>query len=59
MATSLSNLTDNLTEGIHKIKRKNCFLNLQKNLFKIYHLDPVKFLSSPGLAWKAALKRLK
>ena len=24
---------------------------------KIYHLDPVKFLSAPALAWEAALKR--
>ena len=24
MATSLSNLVDNLTEGIHKIKYKDC-----------------------------------
>ena len=24
--------------------------------FKIYHLDPPKFLSVPGLAWQAALK---
>ena len=24
---------------------------------KIYHLDPVKFLSVPGLAWQAALKK--
>ena len=23
---------------------------------KIYHLDPVKFLSAPGLTWQAALK---
>ena len=25
----------------------------------IYQLDPAKFLSAPGLAWQAALKRLK
>ena len=24
---------------------------------KINHLDPVKFLSAPGLAWQAALKK--
>ena len=24
---------------------------------KVYHLDPVKFLSAPGLAWQAALKK--
>ena len=25
---------------------------------KISELDPVKFLSAPGLAWQAALKKL-
>ena len=24
---------------------------------KIYHLDPIKFLSAPGLAWQAALEK--
>ena len=24
---------------------------------KIYHLDPAKFLSAPGLAWQADLKK--
>ena len=24
---------------------------------KIYHLDPVKFILAPGLAWQAALKK--
>ena len=24
---------------------------------KIYHLDPAEFLSAPGLAWQAALKK--
>ena len=26
---------------------------------KIYHLDPVKFNSGPGLAWQATLKKTK
>ena len=26
-------------------------------MFKIYDLDPVKFLATPGLAWQAALKK--
>ena len=26
---------------------------------KIYDLDPVKFISAPGLAWQAALKKTK
>ena len=29
MATSLSNLVDNLTEGIYKIKCKDCFLKYE------------------------------
>ena len=32
------------------------FKNLRKMCSKVYHLDPVKFLSAPGLAWQAALK---
>ena len=35
------------------------FKNFRKMFFKIYHLDPVKFLSASGLAWKAALKKTK
>ena len=31
--------------------------NFRKMCLKIYHLDPVKFLSSPGLAWQGALKQ--
>ena len=26
---------------------------------EIYELDPVKFLSDPGLAWQATLKKTK
>ena len=33
------------------------FENFRKMCFKIYHLDPVKFLSAPRLAWQAALKK--
>ena len=29
------------------------FKNFRKMCLKIYHLDPVKFLSPPGLAWQA------
>ena len=32
------------------------FKNFRKMCLKIYHLDPVKFLSAPGLTWQAALK---
>ena len=31
--------------------------NFRKICLKIYHLDPVKFLSASGLAWHAALKK--
>ena len=30
-----------------------------RKMFKNYELDPVKFISAPGLAWQAALKRQK
>ena len=32
------------------------FENFRKMCLKIYHLDPVKFISDPGLACQAALK---
>ena len=35
------------------------FKNFRKMCLKIYHLDPVKFLSSPGFAWQAALKKIE
>ena len=33
------------------------FKNFRKMCLNIYHLDPVKFLSAPGLAWQVALKK--
>ena len=35
------------------------FENFRNMCFKIYELDPAKFLSSPRLAWQAALKKTK
>ena len=35
------------------------FENFQKMCLKIYELHPAKFLSVPGLAWQAALKKDK
>ena len=35
------------------------FKNFRKMCLKIYELDPVKFISAPGLAWQAALKKAK
>ena len=35
------------------------FENFKNTRLKIYKLDPAKFLSAPGLAWQAALKKTK
>ena len=35
------------------------FENFRKMCLDIYHLEPSKFLSAPGLAWQAALKKKK
>ena len=35
------------------------FENFRNMCIKIYELDPAKFLSAPGLAWQAALKKTK
>ena len=35
------------------------FENFRNMFLKIYELDPAKFLSAPGLAWQAALKKTK
>ena len=32
---------------------------LLADVFKIYELDPAQFLSTPGIAWQTALKKLK
>ena len=33
------------------------FKNFRKMCLKTHYLDPAKFLSAPGLAWQAALKK--
>ena len=33
------------------------FENFSKMCLNIYQLDPAKFISAPGLAWQAALKK--
>ena len=35
------------------------YLRILEICFNIYELDPAKFLSAPGLAWEAALKKAK
>ena len=34
-----------------------CFWKCRKNVFKFKNKNVVKFLSAPGLAWEAALKK--
>ena len=34
------------------------FENFRKMCLDVYELEPVKFLLDPGLAWKAALKKM-
>ena len=40
-----------------KLLLTDVFKNFRKISLKIYDLDPVKFLSAPGLPWQAALKK--
>ena len=35
------------------------FENFRNMCFKVYKLDPARFLLNPGLAWQAALKKTK
>ena len=35
------------------------FENFRHRCIKIYELDPAHFLSAPGLAWQACLKKTK
>ena len=35
----------------------NVFENFRKMRLKIYQLDPVKFLSAPGLTWRTVSKK--
>ena len=35
------------------------FENLQNMCHEIYKIDPARFLTAPGLAWQAALKKTK
>ena len=45
-------------KGIHYF-RLMFFKNFRKICLKMYHSDHVKFLSAPGLAWQAALKKIE
>ena len=35
------------------------YLRTLEMCLEIYELDPVKFVSAPGLAWQAAFKKIK
>ena len=35
----------------------NIFENFRKMFIKMYHIDPAKFISAPGLAQQGALKK--
>ena len=37
--------------------QRDVFENLRKACFKTYKLDPAHFISLPGLAWQACLKK--
>ena len=36
---------------------RHYFWNFRKTCLNIYHLDPEKFLSAPGLAWETSLEK--
>ena len=38
---------------------EDVFENFRNMYLEIYELDPAKFLSAPGLAWQASLKKTK
>ena len=46
-------------KAIDTLLLADVFENIQNMCLKIDELHPAKFLSAPGLAWQAALKRLK
>ena len=43
----------------NKLLLADIFENFQSMPLEIYDIDPAKFLSAPGLAWKVALKKAK
>ena len=46
-------------EKFNETTLPDVFEKFRKMRLKFYHLDLVKFLSTPGLVWKAALKNTK
>ena len=49
----------NLGEYHDTVLLVDVFKNFRNICLKIYHLDPLRFLSAPGLAWQATLKENK
>ena len=49
----------NLGEYHDTVLLVDVFKNFRNICLKIYHLDPLRFLSAPGLTWQAALKENK
>ena len=47
----------NLYLKIDTLLLGDIFENYRKTYFNIYHLDPVKCLSSPGLAWQEVFEK--
>ena len=50
---------DHLSVESNKLLLADIFENFQNMSLEIYGIDPAKFLSAPGLAWKVALKKTK
>ena len=50
---------DHLSVESNKLLLADIFENFQNMCLEIYDIDPAKFLSAPGLAWKVALKKTK
>ena len=44
---------------INTLLLADVFENFRNMRLEIYELDPAKFLSAPGLAWQAALRKTK
>ena len=40
-----------------RLLHADAFVNFRDKCIEIYKLDPVHFVSAPGLAWKACLKK--
>ena len=46
-------------KAIHYCQLADAFENFRSTCLEVYELDPAHFISAPGLAWEAALKKTK